>query len=214
MSKYFFSNKSFTLCCVKIDLKLLSKACQKVINLRTQLLFAMANIACAPLNRPATPSQQQQQQSQTTNSSSSIRLLAGSHMSSSNGGGSATSATTNALAASAVAGLNGHGVQATPSSSSTSPQQTNQIPNQNFNMAFFQANPHLLNSAVLHSTCLNLPFATPQFNSATVFKEPQHVQQQQQPPQLSVVDKRSNTRILYEAAANNRDNHLQVNILF
>ena len=38
------------------------EACQKVVNLRTQLLIAMANIASAPLtlNRPGTPSQQVQ----------------------------------------------------------------------------------------------------------------------------------------------------------
>lgn len=178
------------------------EACQKVVNQRTQLLVAMANIACAPGNRPGTPSQQQ-----VSASTSSIRLLAGSHMSSTNGASlSATSATTNA--ASAVAGLNGHAGNSTSNTpqSNTSPQ-TSQL---GANMAFFQANPHLINSAALHSTHPNVqvtpqyttPFTTPQYSSNSVFKEPQKVQQLQ-----FGADKRTNGRVLHEAS--NRDNYLQ-----
>lgn len=160
----------------------------------------MANIASAPLgnNRPSTPCQQ-------GNSTSSIRLLAGSHMSSSTNGAtvsSATSAVTNAV--SVVAGLNG------TSSSSTSPNQ--QLAS---NQAFFQANPHLLNSAALHSTHHNLQvssqYMTPQYvQNGTihhvngVFKEPQSMQH----------DKRSNTRILHETCTNNKDHLMQVSTFF
>lgn len=183
------------------------EACQKVVNLRTQLLIAMANIATGSLNnRLSTPSQTHQ-----NSSTSSIRLLAGSHMSSTNGASLTVTATTNA--ASVAAGLNGR-APANGGSLPSGSSPTNQITAAS--MAFFQANPHLLNSAALHSTHnsqsgqsqYTTPFTTPQGSLSGVFKEPQTVGQLQ-----FGADKRSNNgRILNEANGNNKDNFLQVSL--
>jgi Arf-GAP/GTPase/ANK repeat/PH domain-containing protein 1/3 len=107
-------------------------ACQKVVNLRTQLLCAMATItnASSNTNRPTTPQQ------------SSIRLLAGSHQQAANGISSISASTI-----SSVSSTNG------VSNSHTSPQQQQQQQQQ----AFYLANPHLLNAAALHCTITNQP---------------------------------------------------------
>jgi hypothetical protein len=151
----------------------------------------MANISSAQMNRPTTPLQANSNiitsngsanQSGTNNS---IRLLAGSH----NG----QQLTCSSVAASAVNTLNSQGSSSTSSASST----TSNPSSVNNNLSFFQANPHLLNAAALHSTL----FTQPSVNSNTVvFKEPLHVQQSN--------DKRSN-RLVFESASHNKDLFLQ-----
>ena len=92
-------------------------------------------------------------------SSSSIRLLAGSHISSATSSGLNTT-----VAASAAAGLNGHAASSASSSSSTSSGYTSGSPpnpqNNPNNLAYFQANPHLTNAAVIHSSAFTQPIAT------------------------------------------------------
>lgn len=153
--------------------------------------------------RPCTPSQQQVNSSST----SSIRLLAGSHISSTN---TATMSTTSLAISNAtslsVMGLNGN--------------VTNQSIASPTNYSFFQANPHLLNSAVLHSSYQHnsqppsqytTPSTTPQqhtFGINTnniVFKEPLSVGNSQ-----FGTDKKTNTRIHCEANNTNKDIGFQV----
>lgn len=114
-------------------------ACQKVVNLRTQLLCAMANItnASSNTNRPTTPQQQP----------SSIRSLAGSHQQASTNGISSISASTISSVSSTTNGCVSH------TNNHTSPQQQQQQQQQ----AFYLANPHLLNAAALHCTITNQP---------------------------------------------------------
>lgn len=146
-------------------------ACQKVVNHRTQMILAMANISSGQMNRPTTPLQANSNiitnnSNNVQHQTNSIRLLAGSHLSSNNG-------QQVAVAASAVNTLNGH-----PSSSSTSSASSASSNGTiNNNLAFFQANPHLLNSAALHSTLFSQP-ATNLTSSANmvVFKEPMNIQ--------------------------------------
>ena len=157
-------------------------ACQKVVNLRTQLLFAMANISSAQMNRPTTPLQANSNII-TNNGSNSVRLLAGSHF---NSNGQPASSL---VAASAVNTLSAH-----PASSSTSSASSTASGN---NLAFFQANPHLLNSVALHSTLFQQPIVN---NNPVVFKEPTNYQTN---------DKRSNNKLFFEPA-NHKDIFLQV----
>ena len=174
-------------------------ACQKVVNLRTQLLLAMANISSAQMNRPTTPLQANSNIIPTSGGSSgqqtnSIRLLAGSHLSNNNGQPAAAS-----VAASAVNTLNGH-----PSSSSTSSASSaTSNSTMNNNLAFFQANPHLLNSAALHSTLFSQPATTNNNLTSSanmvVFKEPMNIQS---------TEKRTN-RLFFEPA-NQKDVFVQV----
>jgi Arf-GAP with GTPase, ANK repeat and PH domain-containing protein 1/3/4/5/6/9/11 len=111
-------------------------SCQKIVNLRTQLLFNMANISSANQHSPSTSNLHlnniQKDQNQT-----SIRNLAGSHVNSSST--STAPSTVVASSASASAGLNGNGHR-----QPLSPTQTQTA-------LFFQANPHLINSTALHS---------------------------------------------------------------
>ena len=150
----------------------------------------MANISTAQMNRPTTPLQANSNiisnngsanQSGTNNS---IRLLAGSH----NG----QQVTGSSVAASAVNTLNSQGSSSTSSASST----TSNPSSVNNNLAFFQANPHLLNAAALHSTLFTQP---PVNTNTVVFKEPLNVQSN---------DKRSN-RLVFESASHNKDIFLQ-----
>ena len=158
------------------------------------MILAMANISSGQMNRPTTPLQANSNiitnnSNNVQHQTNSIRLLAGSHLSSNNG-------QQVAVAASAVNTLNGH-----PSSSSTSSASSASSNGAiNNNLAFFQANPHLLNSAALHSTLFSQP-ATNLTSSANmvVFKEPMNIQSN---------EKRTN-RLFFEPA-NQKEIFIQV----
>lgn len=149
------------------------------------------------MNRPTTPSQANSNiitNNINNQQNNSMRLLAGSHLAT-NG-----QTVTQSVAASAVNTLNGHGSSSTSSASSTTSNST-----LNNNLAFFQANPHLLNSAALHSTLFTQPAVNcmTQSTNMVVFKEPLNVQQSS--------DKKANEkRLLFEPASHNKDIFLQV----
>lgn len=155
----------------------------------------MANISSAQLNRPTTPLQANSNiitNNGTTNqsggSSNSIRLLAGSH------NGQQVAGTS--VAASAVNSLSSQGSSSTSSASSTTSNPSN--------LAFFQANPHLLNAAALHST-LFAPAANVNNTNSVVFKEPLNVQHSAD----SISSKKSNNRLIFESATHTKDIFLQ-----
>jgi hypothetical protein len=138
-------------------------ACQKVVNLRTQMLTAMANIATvSSFTRPITH-QQQQAQSQST---SSIRMLAGSHLSTT----STNLSSASTIIASTIQqnGYSGSASIPTSNGTSTSLLSPNSLAN---SLGFFQANPHLIVPAAYHSTLAN--------NNAAQSAQPQTQQQAQ-----------------------------------
>jgi hypothetical protein len=142
-------------------------ACQKVVNLRTQMLTAMANITTlSSFARPtATQQQQQQQQHQAqTQSTSSIRMLAGSHLSST----STNLSSASTIIASTVQ-QNGYSGSTSITTNGTNPSllSPNSLAN---SLGFFQANPHLIVPAAYHSTLTN---------NATQSVQPTHQQQTQ-----------------------------------
>ncbi len=201
--------------------RVFQEACQKVANLRSQMLLTMSNIVnanCPQNNRPTTP--QSNLNIQPPNTTSSLRLLTGSHMSNGNvppnvlssisltslntnnpvnttgnmqtqlPQNGVSSAISNAVV-SATLSINGNTSNSssnnvlTSNNSNTSPQVSNsnsssanntpqsqmqQQQQQNIGsnqttLAFYLANPHLLNSAALHST--SFPTSNNSNNSIT-----------------------------------------------
>jgi hypothetical protein len=114
-------------------------ACQKVVNQRTQLLYNLSVLT-------TTSNNQQQQQSKAINqSTSSIRLLAGQLAST-----SAISSPTSTIQQNSAALVSSFGGSTLNQQQPTSPTYLQQqVQN---SISFFQSNPNLINSSVLHTT--------------------------------------------------------------
>lgn len=146
-------------------------ACQKVVNQRTQLLYNLSVLT-------TTTSNNQQQSKAINQSTSSIRLLAGQLAST-----SAISSPTSTIQQNSAALVSSFG-GSTLNQQPTSPTYLQQQQVQN-SISFFQSNPNLINSSVLHTT-----LTTNQQNSINggnqifiqnqnVFKEPLSVNNNQ-----------------------------------
>ena len=123
-------------------------ACQKVVNQRTQLLY---NLSVLTTNQSKMPPQQQQQQTNSLNhnqSTSSIRLLAGQLANTAST--SAISSPTSTIPTSALVSSFGGTTLNQPTSPTYLQQQLQQ--NAHNSISFFQSNPNLINSSVLHTT--------------------------------------------------------------
>ena len=125
-----------------------------MVNLRTQLLYNLNVLSNNSQTKPTTPQlqqQQQQQQQQTNlhhNSTSSIRLLAGQLANTAST--SAISSPQSAMQSALVSSFGGTSLnqQQQPASPTLTQQQLQSVQS---SITFFQSNPNLVNSSVLHA---------------------------------------------------------------
>jgi hypothetical protein len=151
-------------------------ACQKIITMRSQLLLSIANVTNpTSTNGHVVNVHALTPLAQTSSTASSIRLLAGSHINSTNNGASSQQNGQSAAAATSVAAMvqvsvlniNGASNGTSPSGGSTtvSPQAVstsngnhvgpaNTPPPQLNSLSYYLANPHLINTAALHTSSL------------------------------------------------------------